>query len=175
MANSSCGVFPVTEVGAACSGNGRCSFGQCVCDDFWFGESDFQVTTSLQDCQINVILIQVLWALFLVIHVGLYVRSLPKLKWLWEKHSKIVATNKAAGKKYTLFNNRGLLSLVPYVAVGWWLQVAYAITKIVNQEYKLGGSIWLTIFYIIWRGTFYYCCDSESLITSTREHYIRSY
>lgn len=162
--SSSCGVNPVTSVGAQCSGNGECLafFGKgiCACQEHWKGESDFQVTNSLLDCQINVILIQVLWALYLAFHVGSFVRTLPKLRWLYNKHMSIVARSKAAGRKYTIWDNKGLLSLVPYYGFGYWCQIVYAVTKLVNQDYKLGGSVHMSIMYILWRITFYFTADS---------------
>lgn len=177
--STSCGVSPVTNVGAQCSGNGDCLalFGKgiCACREHWKGESDFQVTNSLLDCQINVILIQVLWALYLAFHLGSFVRTFPKLKWLWNKHKSIVARSKAAGRKYTIWDNKGLLSLVPYYCLGYWCQIVYAITKLVNQDYKLGGSVHMSIMYILWRITFYFTADNfnpgllASLLRSQRD------
>jgi hypothetical protein len=167
MATPSCGVFPVNVAGAPCSGNGECIFfaalnrSLCSCNDGWQGFSDFQVTNSLLDCQINVILVQVLWAVFLTIHLVVYFRYLPKLRWLWNKHQTIVERNRANGKKYTLTDNKGLFSLVPYVTLGWFAQTAYAIAKIVDQGYKIGDSVFITILYLIWRTTFFWCPDSK--------------
>jgi len=163
--NGSCGFYPVTSVGAVCSGNGLCvfdaEFGQSVCQCFagWSGESDFQVTNSLLDCQINTTLIQVLWAVFLALHVLVYARYFGKVKFLWDKHVAMAQRSKMAGRRYRLWDNKALFSIAPYLTLGWWCMSIYAITKIANQQYKLGGSVFLTVFYIIWRTTFYFAGD----------------
>jgi hypothetical protein len=168
--NFSCGVWPINIVGPQCSGNGGCFYdsasrsGVCLCKPGWKGESDFQVTNSLLDCQINVVAIQVLWGLFLVFHIVSYVRYLPKLRWLWKKHLVIVDRNKANGKRYTLWDNKGLLSFAPYVTFGWWSQLIYGIAKIADQDFKIGQSVWLTILYLIWRTTFFFAPNSTCFV-----------
>jgi len=169
--NLTCGVSPVTDWGPRCSGNGLCLLdilqsparGACFCDEGWQGESDFQVTNSKLDCQINILAIRCMWGVVLGIHLLAYLRYLPKLWWLVRKHRAVVQKNKQAGKKYTLWDNKGLLSLVPYVTVGWVSQTIFMCIKIADQNLKIGSSVVVTILYLLWRTTFYFCPDSKSL------------
>jgi len=133
----------------------------CQCDQDWQGESDFQVTNSLLDCQINVIAIRVLWCIFLAFHiVYTAVVEVPKLRWLWRKHQGVVDKHRVSGKKYRIWENKGLFSMLPYLTIGWTAQLIFAIVKIVDQNYKIGSSVLVTIMYILWRTTFIFCPDT---------------
>lgn len=187
MSNFSCGVAPVTTIGPACSGNGACVFdstlnrGICICNPGWQGDSDFQVTNDFLDCQINVLGVRILWGVSLAICLLFAYLSASDLKWLWRKHLGIVKKNKSMGKKYGLSDNKGLSALMPYVAIGFPAQVVYSIIKIANQDLKLGASVVVTVFYILWRTTFCMAPDLfqpallESLLRTERnlDHIIR--
>jgi len=177
MSTTQCGFDPVTSVGPVCSGNGVCgnttlfpTRAVCTCNEGWQGESDFQVTNSLLDCQINVVAIKVLWAVCLFIHLLVFLFShFPKSKWLWKKHQAIVQRNKAAGKTYRLWDNKGLISLVPYLTIGWWSQTIFSIIKLVDQDLKIGSSVLVTVLYLCWRTTFFFAPCSKSLGDSRYE------
>lgn len=118
--------------------------------------------------------IRVLWGLFLLFHIGVYAKYMVKVKFLYKKHQALVAANKEVGKRYTLYHNKGLLALAPYVTLGWICQTVYALVKIIDQNQKIGSSVFITILYIVWRLTFYFACDTfqpallSSLLRSLR-------
>lgn len=141
-----------------CSGNGLCvpdaslNRSVCVCSPGWIGDSDFQVTTSRTDCQINVQLLQALWGIYLAIHLlvgfGLF---LPKLARLRESHRQ-----KHGRGSYFCFSRRsGIFTIAWYLMLGYPSQFAYAVIKLARPEWNLGESIALTIIYSVWRITFY--------------------
>lgn len=162
---ATCGLSPVTDVGPVCGGHGVCISNPtkpiCLCEEGWQGESDFQVTNSLLDCQINILSIRILWGLFLLFHLVVYARYMPKVKWLWRKHQTVTQRNKEVGKKYKIYHNKGLFAIIPYVSIGWLCQTVYSLVKIIDQDQKIGKSVLITILYIVWRITFYFACDSE--------------
>ena len=166
--NFSCGISPVTSVGPVCGGNGQCVFsaefnrGICICNAGWQGESDFQVTNSYLDCQINVTAIRALWgvalALFLIIFFS---RQLPRARWLWNKHQGTVQRSKQVGKKYRIWDNKGFFAIIPCLVLGFPAMCTMAIVKMADQDLKIGNSVLVTILYIIWRTTFVFAPDSK--------------
>lgn len=175
---SSCGIWPMNCVGPPCSGNGDCVFSSqfnrsiCSCHDGYQGISDFQVGNNLIDCQINIIVIRVLWAIFLALNLMIHVNIFRSERILWRRHCKLVDLHARSGRKYRLWDNKSFAAALPFVIFGMTSQHIYAITKLVNEDLKLGESILLTNLFLIFRTTFFFTPDSES---HDDEHHIHNY
>lgn len=162
-----CGLSPVTDFGPICGGRGTCTsnltHGVCFCDAGWQGECDFQVTTSANDCQINIASIRIAWGLFLCFHVFIYVKYMKKLLLMLKNPNNADSSffcNLTTGFQ-RLRKSQEVVALIPCVTIGWWCQAIYALVKIIDQDQKLGSSVLLTVLYVSWRLTFYFACDGK--------------
>lgn len=163
MDNDRCVISPITDVGPVCGGHGQClpydplnlTFA-CVCEEGWFGGSDFHVTSSLTDCHVPTVAITVLWAVYLVIHVLIALTYVPRVRYLVGKHKTLADSAKQKGRQYKLTHNKPLLALVPYFVLGWPMQLVYAAYKLANIRTYLAQDVVLTVTYILWRTTFFF-------------------
>ena len=113
------------------------------------------MTSSLTDCQINTDAIRILWAICLAESVLLFVFTLRYYISLYRKHLRIQAEARSRGTKYTLFQNKGLLAVTPYIYVSFPAHTAFAIMKIVNPDATIGSSWLATILWIVFRLAYY--------------------
>lgn len=163
--NFSCGLGVFT-LGAECSGNGKCVFdstlnrGVCQCNEGFNGIGDFKLTSSNTDCQMNLILIRVLWGINLFVNIVFYFPIVRNMLSLWQKHKKNALEARTRGKVYSIRENKGLFSNLPYVCLGWWAQTAMAIMKLVDPDQHIGVSWIATILWWIQRTSFYFAGDT---------------
>jgi hypothetical protein len=145
MANFSCAI-PWALVGPPCSGTGACVYdaalgrGVCVCDAGWSGYSDFKITTSQVDCQINYVIIRVLWALLLITSLGSFFLSWPKVRLALARHQNVVALHKSRGKTYRIYDSKSLFCCLIIMCQGTPCVWALALLKLVDPEQHVGAQ-----------------------------------
>ena len=113
------------------------------------------MTSSLTDCQINTVAIRILWAICLTESILLFLITIRYYLSLYRKHLRVQAEARSRGTKYTLFQNKGLLAVTPYIYVSFPAHTAFAIMKIVNPDATIGSTWLATILWIIFRLAYY--------------------
>lgn len=88
-----------------------------------------------------------------------FIRTFPYVKSLVDSQRAIASQAKAAGKPFNVWDNIGVISLVPYSTLGVLSNFVFAIMKIVDPNFHVGVSVIITILWFIHRSTFYIAGD----------------
>jgi hypothetical protein len=145
---STCDVAPENHI--PCSGNGVCNNSVCMCNAFYTGQSDW-VNAQGKDCQIFLPVIWGFWGLNIVeILICLYL-ALPILTRLFRHHQHVKEVQKQKGMNYSIRDNLGLFSVLPYWCIALPTHAALAVFKLVERDAQLGTSLGVTILWMLSR------------------------
>ena len=160
-ASLSCGVPLMTGTFPTCTGNGVCVYdpvaqhNDCSCNKGWTGDSDFKTLSDVTSCHINTQLIQALWGIMIALQVPFLLKSVPNLIYLIKRHGEMQKKERAAGRSYSIRDNKGLFSVLLFVVLGFPLVWALAIIKIAEPWRMLGKDVLVTILFWLVRFFFF--------------------
>jgi hypothetical protein len=150
MASGNCLESPITL--GSCSGNGFCNNESiCVCSSNLFtGRSDW-VNAEGKDCQIVLPIIWAFWAANLLEILAVIIIAFPILLRLWRHHKRVRENQRQKGHRYTLRENLGLLSTLPFWLVALPAHTAVAVSKLADRDSRLGLDLFITILWVLSR------------------------
>ena len=157
----SCGLGAPFDV-LSCGGHGDCvvvpEHSQAVCQRIagWSGSADFQVSNDLIDYSISIVGVQCLWAINLLVTLGIFVKSVPSIYRAFKKHSHLQKEARSRGRLYTISSNKGLLSILPCLFLGLPCQLIMAAFKIAYPTRVIGQDVVPTLLWWTVRTTFYF-------------------
>mmetsp|Transcript_9033 Transcript_9033/g.15892 ORF Transcript_9033/g.15892 Transcript_9033/m.15892 type:complete len:443 (-) Transcript_9033:243-1571(-) len=155
-----CDVFeysPFNQVNrqGACSGLGVCLDGvNCQCNPGFTGLSDI-INTDGIDCQVNINLLKGFWVLNLLIALGLFTVSVPRILGRYKNHQQLKRLRQESGRKLTWRNNRALAAnLVGSVGCTVFMTL-FALLQIAKEDERIGVTFGATFLFAITRTCFY--------------------
>jgi hypothetical protein len=153
----SCGNPPFTPTD--CSGNGICGFSLkylghnvCTCNSGYSGKSDFGITTDDTDCHISIPAIQALWGINLILCCILVPLGIPALRQINQIQQQRAL---ARGGKFSIRDNKSMMAMLPYLCLGFPMQITLAIVKLVDPNVHVGVEWFPTILWWFLRLGFY--------------------
>ncbi len=138
-----------------CSQRGQCVNEVCVCNEGWNGRGDFLDTTG-QDCQTGELPVSILWGINLFFQIFFLAKGAPLFWARWKQYQETKATKLAQGRKYSLWNNRGLIACLGFVFVCAPSMIAMAILRIVDTNERIGLTWGATILFALQKLGFYF-------------------
>jgi len=138
-----------------CSGRGECINDVCVCDAGWNGRADFIDTTGL-DCQHGETPVRILWGINLFFQIFFLAKGTPLFLTRWHQFRDTQKQKIASGRKYTIWNNRGLVACLAFLFVCAPSMIAMAILRLVDTNERVGLTYGATILFTTTKLGFYF-------------------
>lgn len=160
-------VFPPYENFAGCSGQGACVNSTCNCLDTWTGRSDL-LNTEGRDCQVNEIVIIVLWAVNMVQALYSAYKSAPYVQVRYQSYLDRKELMQKRGRTEQLRKNRGLLASLLLLFGGFPIMVVTGLLRIAKPDERVGVTLGLTLMFFLVKLVFYTAnwLYSPALLTS---------
>mmetsp|Transcript_439 Transcript_439/g.1046 ORF Transcript_439/g.1046 Transcript_439/m.1046 type:complete len:405 (-) Transcript_439:145-1359(-) len=133
---------------------GACELGVCVCNDGWTGYADF-INTEGIECQINNIVIKILWAFNLVFLLVTVFSVRHDIATKRNQHLDVVNQKNLQGRKYTWWDNKGYAAIVVWLALCFPANLILAIIKLATNNQRVGHTWAMTILFFIAKTGFY--------------------
>lgn len=139
-----------------CSGNGECLAGiVCKCEDGYTGLSDW-VNADGFDCQINIVVFQIEWAVLLLLQLACLVAAVPYLKTRYATYQTLKASKLKRGEPYNILKNRGALAVFSWHIVGVPVILTLCIVKMALLDERIGVTPLVSVLYAMVRIAFYF-------------------
>jgi len=127
---------------------GSCVEGTCQCDYLWSDNADF---VELPDCVTSSIGIWVLWGLNVLGLIWCYYESIGIIVLRFE----VFYESRKKNKGYTLFQNKGLLSIIAYFGLSTPPHFIMAILHFIDPDTRIGFDLFPTICFFLNKFGFY--------------------
>jgi hypothetical protein len=148
-----------------CGGHGRCdpTTLQCTCDDLWSKSTDF--ISPYEECALSTVGIRILWLASIIEIIAILYQILAiviiRVEAFLEERKK--------RKGYTLWKNKGLLSLLVFMTLSMPSQFIMAILHLVDPETRIGFDAFPTVLFFTGKLGLYIAGKSYDIIIQQKK------
>lgn len=147
-------IFLFTPTFCQCTNHGACNVVSnltiCTCEPGWTGLSDF-IDARGASCHINEDAVRYLWVVNLIVWLVCLLFSLNQMESIVYKFRELQKKAKSRGKVYKLWENKGLMTVLCGLFIGFPGMAIVAILRIAFPELRIGKDIVITLFWMYGR------------------------